>query len=123
MEDDPIKAALIPDTAKMCHDVNRAFCQALGDYSQPTWADAPQWQKDSAIAGVKFHLENPNAGPEASHENWLRQKELDGWVYGEVKDAERKQHPCMVPFDDLPREQQAKDFIFRQIVHSVFGLS
>lgn len=105
--------------ARICHEVNRAYCQALGDDSQPAWEGAPQWQRDSALKGVELHLLNPHAGPQASHESWMRQKLDDGWQYGPVKAAERKEHPCLVPFDQLPREQQAKDFIFRSIVHAV----
>lgn len=104
--------------ARVCHEVNRAYCQALGDDSQPAWEDAPMWQRDSARAGVDLHMRK-NVGPEASHESWMAQKVIDGWVYGPVKDAERKTHPCIVPFDMLPREQQAKDFIFRAVVHAL----
>ncbi len=39
--------------ARVAHEVNRAYCQALGDNSQPAWEDAPQWQRDSAMLGVK----------------------------------------------------------------------
>jgi hypothetical protein len=105
--------------AKVCHEVNRAYCAALGDLSQPSWGDAPDWQRSSACAGVEFHIANPCAGPEASHESWFAQKVADGWVYGETKDPGAKTHPCMVAFDQLPREQQAKDFIFRSIVHAM----
>lgn len=63
--------------AKVCHEVNRAYCQALGDHSQPTWEDAPQWQKDSAMLGVKLHTDK-DVGPEASHESWMAQKLADG---------------------------------------------
>lgn len=104
--------------ARVCHEVNRAYCQALGDHSQPAWEDAPQWQKDSAMLGVKLHTEK-NVGPQASHESWMTQKVLDGWMYGAAKDADAKTHPCIVPFDMLPPEQQAKDFIFRAVVHAL----
>lgn len=107
--------------ARVCHEVNRAYCLALGDTSQPAWEDAPQWQRDSAVLGVKLHTTNPSAGPQVSHESWMAQKVSEGWVYGPVKDPENKQHPCMVPFDQLPREQQAKDFIFRGVVHALTG--
>lgn len=107
------------EIAKVCHEANRAYCQALGDNSQPPWGNAPDWQKASAVAGVKFHKSNPDAGPEASHESWMAQKVADGWTYGENKDPDAKTHPCIVPFDQLPREQQAKDFIFRAIVHAM----
>jgi RyR domain. len=50
------------------------------------------------------------------HQNWLDQKKKDGWVYGKTKDAEKKTHPCMVPYSDLPKEQQVKDHLFHAIV-------
>ena len=105
--------------AKVCHEVNRAYCQALGDNSQPAWEDAPDWQKDSAMMGVRLHANNTDAGPQASHESWMAQKLADGWEYGPTKDPEAKRHPCIVPFDALPKEQQAKDFIFRAVVHAL----
>ena len=109
----------IIEIAAICHEANRAYCKTIGDDSQPAWDDAPEWQKQSACNGVSFHLENPEAGPSGSHVNWMADKEKDGWVYGETKDPEAKTHPCMVPYSELPREQQIKDFIFVGIVHSL----
>jgi hypothetical protein len=109
----------IKEIAKVAHEVNRAYCQSLGDNSQPPWEDAPDWQIESAFDGVKLHLNNAYLGPEASHEAWLKFKIDDGWTYGSIKDPEKKQHPCIVPFKDLPKEQQSKDFIFRAIVHAL----
>lgn len=105
--------------ARVAHEVNRAYCEALGDTSQVKWEDAPQWQRDSALLGVRLHAENPDAGPQASHESWMAQKVSDGWTYGPTKNPDIKEHPCLVPFDQLPREQQAKDFIFRGVVHAL----
>lgn len=105
--------------ARVAHEINRAYCQALGDDSQPVWQDAPAWQKNSAISGVMFHNDNPDAGPDLSHAAWLAEKEAAGWKYGPVKDPERREHPCYVPFCDLPPEQKAKDYLFRQVVHSL----
>lgn len=105
--------------AEVAHEVNRAYCQALGDNSQPEWENAPEWQRQSAIAGVVFHRANPDATAAASHESWLAEKERDGWRYGPVKNPETKEHPCFVPFDQLPREQQAKDYLFRAVVHAL----
>jgi hypothetical protein len=104
--------------ARVAHEANRAYCQALGDNSQPAWEDAPQWQKDSALLGVELHTSGDH-GPEASHESWMAQKVADGWRYGPEKNPEIKEHPCMVPFSDLPKEQQAKDFLFRGVVHAL----
>lgn len=105
--------------AKVCHQANKAYCESQGDLSQPDWADAPEWQEQSAINGVKFRLENPDAGPDAMHNNWSAEKVADGWVYGEVKDAEKKTHPCLVPFDQLSLFQQKKDKLFSAIVDAL----
>lgn len=105
--------------ARTCHEANRVYCESIGDNSQPSWHNAPQWQKDSAINGVLFHQSKPEADASASHENWFAEKVADGWKYGEVKDEEAKTHPCMVPFKELPIEQQIKDHIFRSIVHAL----
>jgi hypothetical protein len=107
-----------PSVAQVCHEANAAYCRVCGDFSQPDWNSAPEWQKQSAIAGVEFHMANPTADTSASHESWLKQKEADGWKYGPVKDAEKKEHPCFVPYNELPFPQRVKDYIFRAIVHA-----
>ena len=113
----------IKTAAKAAHDANRDYCVSIGDDSQPTWKKAPKWQKESAVAGVKFHIDNPDADDAASHNSWLTQKEADGWVYGEEKNAGAKTHPCMVPFERLPEDQQFKDALFRESVWSVLAAS
>lgn len=107
------------ELARVCHEVNRAYCQALGDNSQLAWEEAPEWQRESALAGVNFTIDNPEAPATANHDSWLEHKLADGWQYGAVKDAEKKTHPCIVPYEELPVEQRAKDHIFRAIVRSL----
>lgn len=108
----------VDQIACICHEVNRAYCAGLGDHSQPRWTDAPRWQRDSAIAGVQAILDNPGTTPEQSHEGWLEHKRADGWTYGPVKDAALKQHPCFVPYANLPPEQQMKDALFGAVVRA-----
>lgn len=105
--------------AEMAHWANRSWCHMNGDDTQPKWEDAPAWQKDSAGDGVRFTLANPNATPEDSHENWYRTKAADGWKYGATKDPEKKEHPCMVAYKELPFEQQLKDSIYQGIVRNM----
>lgn len=102
--------------AKVCHEANRAYCQSIGDNSQLPWEDGPEWQRNSAIKGVEFCLANPDAPPSANHESWLKVKEAEGWRYGPIKDPEKKEHPCFVPYEQLPVEQQKKDALFKAIV-------
>ncbi len=107
--------------ARVCHETNKTYCETIGDYSQTSWEDAPVWQKQSAIFGVEFHLNNPDAKPSDSHENWLRQKEADGWKYGPVKNPETKEHPCFVPYDQLSEEQRVKDDLFIAVIRAMTG--
>lgn len=112
----------IEQIARVCHEANRAYCAVLGDNSQPAWEDAPEWQRSSAVNGVTMHIQNRKAGPAASHNAWMKEKQKTGWKYGPVKDPEKKEHPCMVPFDQLPPAQQAKDVLFRSVVHALADL-
>ena len=41
--------------AKVCHETNRAYCQATGDFSQPVWELAPEWQKQS-VMGIRVGI-------------------------------------------------------------------
>jgi hypothetical protein len=104
------------EVAEHLHEVNRAYCAALGDDSQPSWADAPQWQRDSAVNAVEITMADPEMTPADRHANWMREKRAGGWVYGPQKDVEAKTHHCMVPFDELPDAQKAKDSICHAVV-------
>lgn len=122
-ETDPnYEARRLDRIAKACHEANRSYCRWIGDLSHVAWEDAPDWQKASARAGVQAILDHPSTTPRQSHEDWLAHKAADGWVYGDVKDANAKTHPCMVPYDALPAEQRAKDAIFGAVARAVAGL-
>lgn len=112
-------ALTIEEIARMAHEVNAFYCHITGDDSATPWNEAPDWQKDSAIAGVKFTLQYPDAGPAAQHESWMALKASEGWTYGEKKDPEQKKHPCMVPYDQLPIHQQRKDYLFAAVVKAL----
>jgi hypothetical protein len=105
--------------ARVCHEANRAYCLSLGDDSQAPWDDAPEWQKNSAIVGVQAHLANPHMTPEQSHESWLSLKREEGWKFGPVKDVEKKEHPCFLPYAELPAAQRVKDSLFSAVVNAL----
>ncbi len=105
--------------AKVCHEANKAFCEKNGDNSQKYWDEAEEWQRDSAIKGVAFRINNPDAGEDTQHNAWMADKVANGWVYGETKDPVAKTHPCIVPFNKLPKFQQQKDILFCAIVDSI----
>ncbi len=95
---------------------NKAYCESLGDNSQLSWILSPPWQIESSIAGVKFRLKNPHGTPEETHQNWIRDRIKAGWKYSSIKDPEKKEHPNLVPWDNLPELQRVKDVLFVGIV-------
>lgn len=102
--------------ARVTHEANKAYCEALGDTSQVPWEDAPEWQKTSSVHGVTDVMTGTTKGPEDQHKHWMAEKIASGWTWGETKDAEAKTHPCLMAYDDLPAEQRAKDLLFRAVV-------
>jgi len=105
----------IEEVARICHETNKAFCEINGDFSQAQWAQSPGWQKASAVNGVQFAIDNPEATAEDSHSNWLAVKEKEGWSYSEVKDPANLKHPCMLPYGELPEDQRIKDALFQAV--------
>jgi hypothetical protein len=104
--------------ARVCHEANRALQFVDRDPAlSPPWDEAPDWQLESAIEGVA--KARAGATAEQLHDAWCAKKRDEGWVYGDVKDAEAKTHPCLVPYDQLPPEQKAKDALFRAIVQAL----
>lgn len=114
------RTALEPhQIARVCHEANRAYCEAIGDYSQKPWELAEQWQRDSALDGVRAMLEGRAKTPEEQHVAWCEAKVAEGWRFGHVKNPEAKTHPCLVPYHDLSVEQQRKDHLFRAVVEAL----
>jgi hypothetical protein len=107
--------------AEAAHEMNRLWCRAHGDMSHLPWADAPDWQRESILAGVQAIIANPYLTPCQSHRNWMDRKIADGWTWGEVKDVDAKTHPCIMPYEDLPDEQRAKDLIFTEVVKTLLA--
>jgi len=109
----------VEQIAQMCHETNKHFTRLLGDFSQHSWEEAEQWQRESAIKGVEFALANPTAPASSQHDAWLADKKNSGWKFGLEKDATKKEHHCIVPYELLPIEQRTKDHLFKAIVNAM----
>jgi hypothetical protein len=104
------------DIARVCHEANRAWCISNGDNSQAGWEDAPDWQRQSSIESIIFRIENPNAKLSSQHDQWMKDKIEAGWVWGPVKNEATKEHPCIVPYEELSEFDKRKDALFAAIV-------
>ncbi len=43
------------------------------------------------------------------HEVWARTRIEQGWTYGSTRNDQLKQHPCLVPYDELPECEKEYD--------------
>lgn len=43
------------------------------------------------------------------HEVWAQNRIDQGWTYGKERNDVLKQHPCLIPYEDLPEEEKEYD--------------
>lgn len=82
-------------------------------------------EKAPAIATEKTYTPHPIATDDVSlpneldelaeqiaknvHEVWAENRMKEGWTYGKRRDDNKRQHPCLIPYVDLPEEEKAYD--------------
>ena len=45
------------------------------------------------------------------HDLWSKQRISEGWTYGPKRDDDKKFHPCLLPYGDLPEGEREYDRI------------
>ena len=91
--------------ARLAHLCWRCYQLGAGQtHNEPT-LDNIESQKN----GWKFFHENPKATAEDNHKNWMEHKLALGWKYAPIKNIEKKEHPDLVPYAELPEVERVKD--------------
>ncbi len=44
-----------------------------------------------------------------AHEVWARERMAQGWRFGPQRDDQRKEHPSLVPYEQLPEKEKVYD--------------
>ncbi len=44
-----------------------------------------------------------------THDIWARLRSTEGWTYGPKRNDAGKQHPCLVPYEQLPESEKEYD--------------
>lgn len=101
---------VIEAMASAGHEAGRAWAAYNGDTSVPHWEDLPAETRTGLLTGAEQIL--AGTSPRSAHLQWMDAKLKDGWKYGTKKDDAKKEHPSLVPYDELPPVERALDYIF-----------
>lgn len=115
--------------ARICHAANRQLQQEIIEAlpkgmpikiaPSGAWEEEPQPIRQAMTAAVERIQQRFIRSPRQSHEEWVEARVKEGWVWGEVKNPVTKQHPNLVPYEDLPPEERRKDELFFNIVKAL----
>ena len=58
-----------------------------------------------------------------THDVWGQQRMADGWRYGPSRNDERKEHPGLVPYEDLSESEKDYDrVVAEQVIKAILAL-
>ena len=103
--------------ARVCHAAHCAL-QAVQGEPLPSvpWDDLPAETRRIVIESIRAARQGEP--PEQLHARWVRAMAALGWTWGPERDPERKRHPNMIPFWDLPPDERDKDEQFAALATS-----
>ncbi|MGJ3230807.1 MAG: RyR domain-containing protein [Oceanicaulis sp.] len=105
--------------ARVVHAAMDAYARTLGEPGFPDWEAAPAWMRESTLDGVARRLAEPSAPASRQHEIWMAEKQAAGWTFGPEKDAAKRTHPSLVPYDRLPESEKRKDSLLAAVVDAL----
>lgn len=105
-------ALLQESNAAQVRDIPRKV-RVLG-YRLANVADVPASKRI-----VEFTPEETEYLARLEHERWIGERRAHGWMWGERRDDERRLHPDMVSYDELPEAEKDYD---RDAVRGIIGI-
>jgi len=109
----------IRELAQVCYDANKAYCVSRGELNKNRWGNIEEWRRESVMDGVRCALDFANPMPEDLHGSWRSARESEGWSYNKQENSEDKHHPCLIPFDELPKDRVEKYKLFIAVVKAL----
>lgn len=92
---------------------------------QNAWNDSKNYMVACGLRGKKQYVPQPidlsdvelpaelndlrEAIAENAHDVWAVERQAQGWVYGEERNDDKKTHPCMVYYSELPESEKRFD--------------
>lgn len=104
--------------SELWHNILLEIRKANEESLLTTFEDLDEDHKKFLIDSIDEVIENNIISGKEYHDVWMKLKIRDGYTYHPVKDDSKKQHNCLVEFEDLNFEQQLKDDLFINTIHT-----
>jgi len=75
----------------------------MPDPYKPEPIDTSSVELDADVESLMERLAENN------HDVWAVQRISQGWTYGPERNDAEKEHPCLVPYEQLPEEEKEYD--------------
>ena len=108
-----ITDSVVERVAEACHEALSQISISMGQEAYPRWEDTSEWMKQPVKDTIIDLIADPTLSPADVHNSWAKSKIRDGWVWGPEKSVEKKTHPCLVSYNELPQGERYKDVMFR----------
>lgn len=106
--------------AKIIHQCWVSHQIAVGQPYNDRLTDA---QRESLLSGYRKFINNPTMTCQQNHEEWMEHRLANGWTLGPVKDEALKQHPDLIPYDQLPAVEKTKNEVFLSACRLIQAIS
>jgi hypothetical protein len=110
---------VIHEIARVAHEAVCGVRAGFGQGDCPPWSDATPQERSMASHMVVTIMRRPHLASDQLHQDYINDMIAKGWTLGEM-DVEAKRSPLLVPFDQLPVEQQVEDQVFRAVVLALY---
>lgn len=110
---------VIHEIGRVAHEAMCGVRMGFGRGDCPPWSDTSPAERSQAAHMVVTIMRRPNLDSAALHQDYVNDMIAKGWSLGEL-DVEAKRSPLLVPFDQLPVEQQVEDQVFRAVVMALY---
>jgi len=109
------------EVGRIVHEGQRAFCCATGDPYHVEWDNVSGTRYNNTMLDVLWMSNNPYLTAKELHVLWMDYRTSLGWSYGEKRSDALKQHPCLLPWNDLDSIERCKISLLRSTLFALLG--
>lgn len=103
--------------AKIIYEADRAIRSSMGQ-EVPGWGKLEATLKSGWRSKVAAFKGPDGITPMMRHESWMKDMTAVGWTQDAVIDHDKKTHPAICPYGDLPDQVHLLDGVFITLINT-----